>query len=112
MSAIIFSLSAARPMFWAAALFLLTADVSPGTEFSGDASAGRSHYTIYCVICHGTNMVNSGARSYDLRKFPLDARDRFFKSVKNGKRDMPAWKDLLDDQKIEDLWAYMKTRGK
>jgi len=76
------------------------------------AKKGKSDYYSYCVNCHGPNMMNTGTRSYDLRKFPLNAKPRFIKSVKNGKKDMPAWKDVLDDTQIEQLWEYVKTRGK
>lgn len=77
--------------------------------------SGKELYNTYCVICHGPNMVNPGMRAYDLRKFPLNDFPRFEKSVKQGKRgqnEMPAWGDILSDEEIDHLWAYVKTRGK
>ncbi|MBL4907042.1 MAG: cytochrome c [Sneathiella sp.] len=74
--------------------------------------AGKEHYNSYCISCHGINMVNIGTRSFDLRKFPLNDRARFVKSVKDGKKSMPAWKDVLGDDAIRQLWEYVKTRGK
>jgi len=79
---------------------------------AGSAEEGKGIYNTYCLICHGPKMMNTGARAYDLRKFPLDQHQRFVVSVKKGKKKMPAWGDVLNDDQIEHLWAYMKTRGK
>lgn len=79
---------------------------------SASAGKGKEVYNTYCLICHGANMVNTGARAYDLRKFPLNAKSRFVTVVKKGKRQMPAWGDVLTGEQVEDLWAYVKTRGK
>ena len=57
-------------------------------------------------------MRNAATRSFDLRKFPVDQRARFDKSVKTGKKDMPAWGDVLDAEQLDILWAYIGTRGK
>jgi mono/diheme cytochrome c family protein len=57
-------------------------------------------------------MVNAGTTVYDLRRFPLDDRERFFNSVTNGKGNMPSFKDALTTQQITVLWTYVKNRGK
>jgi hypothetical protein len=36
-----------------------------------------------------------------------DGHARFVDSVANGKRNMPAWDDVLDPEQIEALWAYV-----
>jgi cytochrome c6 len=64
-----------------------------------------------CSHCHGPRMVNPGTTSFDLRNFPHDDRDRFFNSVRNGKKAMPPWKDVLHPDEIEDVWAYVRTGG-
>lgn len=95
-------------------MLVMTAAMTPAAA-AGSAETGRELYNTYCVICHGPNMVNSGARAFDLRKFPLGARARFIKSVKDGKKgrnEMPAWGDVLSREEIDHLWAYTKTRGK
>lgn len=56
-------------------------------------------------------MVNSGTTSFDLRKFPLDQRDRFITSVTNGRGNMPSFKEGLTPEQIAMLWAYVGTRG-
>lgn len=71
---------------------------------------GKITFAQKCSHCHGPNMVNPGTVTPDLRRFP-DDRERFFTTVKQGKNGrMPPWGDLLSDDQIADLWAYMSSR--
>jgi len=71
---------------------------------------GKVVFAQKCSHCHGPNMVNPGTVTPDLRRFP-DDRERFFTTVKLGKNGrMPPWGDLLSDDQIADLWAYMSSR--
>lgn len=72
---------------------------------------GKDKYSQTCRVCHGFNMVTSGANVFDLRKFPLDQYDRFYLSVTEGKGLMPAFKSNLTEEQIKALWAYISTRG-
>jgi mono/diheme cytochrome c family protein len=72
---------------------------------------GAELFSQICSHCHGPHMVNPGNSSFDLRKFPHDDRERFFNSVRNGKKTMPPWKDVLHPDEIEDVWAYIRTGG-
>ncbi len=72
---------------------------------------GAELFANICSHCHGPHMVNPGNASFDLRQFPHDDRARFFNSVRNGKKAMPPWKDVLHPDEIEDLWAYVRTGG-
>jgi mono/diheme cytochrome c family protein len=73
---------------------------------------GRDLYADMCAMCHGRDMVNSGALSFDLRTFPKDDPARFRNSVLNGKNQaMPAWRDKLSDDDIAALWAYVQSGG-
>lgn len=69
--------------------------------------AGSERYNLYCFKCHGLNMVNQGGGSFDLRTFPIHNKERFFNSVTNGKRTMPAWGAVLKKDDIEALWNYV-----
>lgn len=93
------------------AAFAATASMSPAAA-DEKALAGQAVYNTHCVLCHGAAMVNTGSRAFDLRKFPLSQRGRFYKAVKQGKDKMPAWQDILSEEEIGNLWAYVKTRGK
>jgi cytochrome c55X len=71
---------------------------------------GKTIFAEHCSHCHGPNMVNSGTITPDLRRFP-DDHDRFVNTVKRGKNNrMPPWGDLLNDDDIADLWAYVSSR--
>lgn len=84
---------------------------SQGTPDTELLELGKSRYSQTCRVCHGFNMVTSGANVFDLRKFPLDQYDRFFRSVTEGKGLMPGFKTNLTEQEIKALWAYISTRG-
>jgi mono/diheme cytochrome c family protein len=71
---------------------------------------GRAMYKQMCLRCHGPEMVGNN-NAYDLRKFPLDDKARFFNSVLNGKRAMPALKGILSEEEVTILWSYVGTRG-
>jgi mono/diheme cytochrome c family protein len=73
---------------------------------------GKATFAEKCSHCHGPNMVNSGTITPDLRRFP-DDKERFFVTVKTGKNNkMPPWGDLLDDDQITCLWAYVSSQRK
>ena len=72
---------------------------------------GDGLYKQFCAHCHGIGMVNPGTSSFDLRKFPVDQKERFVTSVTKGKGNMPAWGDILLPDELEALWVYVATRG-
>ena len=73
---------------------------------------GKATYAEKCSHCHGPGMMNAGTITPDLRKFP-DDRPRFFTTVKSGKNGrMPPWGDLLNDDQIGALWAYVSNQRK
>ena len=76
-----------------------------------DVDKGRAQYQRSCAQCHGLNMVNSGTTVYDLRRFPVDDPERFNGSVRNGKGNMPSFKDALTAEQIAALWAFVGSRG-
>ncbi|HXZ00210.1 MAG TPA: cytochrome c [Stellaceae bacterium] len=74
---------------------------------------GKMLYADHCSHCHGFNMVSAGNVTFDLRTFPRDQRERFFESVTNGRDNrMPPWGDVLTQDEIGDIWAYVCTGGK
>jgi cytochrome c55X len=86
------------------------------TDPAADAAQvqrGKQLYANHCSHCHGFNMVSAGNVTFDLRTFPHDQRDRFFESVTNGRDNrMPPWGDVLTQDDIGDIWAYVLTGGK
>ena len=71
---------------------------------------GKITFAQKCSHCHGPNMVNSGTITPDLRAFP-DDRTRFVTTVKQGKNGrMPPWGDVLNDDQLASVWAYLSSR--
>jgi|GWRWMinimDraft_9_1066018.scaffolds.fasta_scaffold01176_4 mono/diheme cytochrome c family protein len=67
-------------------------------------------YASACARCHGVNLVNTGASTFDLRTFPPDQKSRFVQSVLHGKGAMPAWQGSVTPEEVEALWAYISAR--
>jgi mono/diheme cytochrome c family protein len=83
--------------------------IDPGKD-RGKIDLGKSTYAQKCSHCHGPNMVNAGTVTPDLRAFP-DDRTRFVTTVKQGKNGkMPPWGDILSDDQVADIWAYVSSR--
>jgi mono/diheme cytochrome c family protein len=73
---------------------------------------GKATYAEKCSHCHGPGMLNAGTITPDLRRFP-DDQARFLTTVKSGKNGkMPPWGDLLNDDQIGALWAYVSSQRK
>jgi mono/diheme cytochrome c family protein len=72
---------------------------------------GATVYELNCQVCHGPNMVTPGGGVFDLRKFPVDDKERFVNSVLKGKNAMPAWQGILKAADTEALWDYVRSRG-
>lgn len=82
----------------------------PATADQEMIDKGKALFAEHCSHCHGFNMVNAGTVTPDLRKFP-DDQPRFIHTVKNGKNNrMPPWGDMLSDDDIANLWAYVSSR--
>ena len=107
----------AAAYFAAAAVTATAQTTTPAAAPRNDAGSdqaqidqGKVTFAQKCSHCHGFNMVNSGTIAPDLRRFP-DDRERFFTTVKLGKNGkMPPWGDLLSDDQIACLWAYISSR--
>ena len=88
------------------------ADDSSGNPVQAQIDHGKSTYAEKCSHCHGPNMMNPGTITPDLRAFP-DDKTRFVTTVKNGKNNrMPPWADILSDEEIGNLWAFISSRRK
>lgn len=88
------------------------ADDAAGNSMQAQIDHGKSTYASKCSHCHGPNLMNSGTITPDLRAIP-DDKTRFVTTVKNGKNNkMPPWADILSDDEIGNLWAFVSSRRK
>jgi cytochrome c55X len=86
------------------------ATAEPDASEQAKVDHGKAVYAEKCSHCHGPGMLNAGTITPDLRKFP-DDRERFVTTVKQGKNNkMPPWGDILSDDDIAGLWAYVSSR--
>ena len=107
----------AAATYFAAAMTVNAQTTTPAATPNQTAGAdqapidqGKGIYAHNCSHCHGPNMVNGGTVAPDLRAFP-DDRQRFLTTVKQGKNGrMPPWGDILDDDQLASVWAYISSR--
>ena len=88
------------------------ADETNDQTAQSEIDHGKVTYAKNCSHCHGPNMMNSGTITPDLRAFP-DDKARFVTTVKQGKNNrMPPWGDILNEEQIADIWAFVSSRRK
>jgi mono/diheme cytochrome c family protein len=89
-----------------------TAAVPSSNPLSGDAQAidqGNHLFLKWCAQCHGTN-ATGGKYGANLTIFSKGYKE-FLATVKNGRvqKQMPPWKDVLDEESIKKIGAYLET---
>ena len=75
---------------------------------SAQVSEGRVLYNRNCAHCHGVDMVTAG-NNYDLTQFPKNSEQRFISAIVNGKGNMPAWGDTLNNTELKTIYAYVNA---
>jgi cytochrome c oxidase cbb3-type subunit 3 len=80
--------------------------------FSGNPEAiesGGKLFHAWCAQCHGAN-ANGSKYGANLTIFALGYKE-FLATVKNGRvqKMMPPWKDVLDEDAINKIGAYLET---
>ena len=92
--------------------------VPSSNPLSGDPEAidlGKRLYFTWCVQCHGPKANGEsrfGKYAGNLTTFWRGYKE-FVVIVKNGRtaKQMPPWKDVLDDDNIAKIGAYLETRA-
>jgi mono/diheme cytochrome c family protein len=95
-----------------AALWLLSAGCADDALAQDKAGieAGETVYNANCAVCHGDQLVSTG-QFPNLRRLTADDRARFDTTVRNGRNQMPPWKDVLSDEEINQVWAYVRANA-
>jgi mono/diheme cytochrome c family protein len=87
-----------------------------------DRSDGQVLYEAYCVSCHGEDLDGRGPvspmldplpRDFSKYQFVMAYEQRFKDSILNGVKgtDMPAWKNILSEEKVESLIGFIKEKS-
>jgi alcohol dehydrogenase (cytochrome c) len=86
-----------------------TEHAGEGGATTGNAAAGKSVFSDNCAGCHGA-LGTGGNGGPDLTAIP-SAKDKatVVKQVTNGGGGMPAFKDQLTEQQIQDVAAYVTS---
>lgn len=86
--------------------------VPSSNPLSGNPEAteqGHHLFLTWCAQCHGTTATGSKYGA-NLTIFALGYKE-FLATVKNGRvqKQMPPWKDILDQDSISKIGAYLET---
>ena len=70
---------------------------------------GKQLFGTWCAQCHGTD-ATGGKYGANLTIFSLGYKE-FLVTAKNGRvqKQMPPWKDVLDDEALNKIGAYLET---
>jgi mono/diheme cytochrome c family protein len=96
--------------FAAALCFLICVSAIALAQDQALIEAGEQIYDENCASCHGEKLRNTGT-TFDLRKLRADGRPRFNKFVMEGKGQMPPWQGTLNDEQVDQLWAYIRAHA-
>ena len=106
-------------------LTVLLVALTAAPVVAADLGATKKEFVRFCSKCHGTGGKGDGPQADALATKPRDftdcarmkgiSDDVAFTAIKEGgeaahlSKDMPAWKDGMDDGEIHDLIAYIRT---
>jgi len=87
---------------------------------SGDLTKGKRLYETDCVVCHGERGKGDGIIGVSLRPPPADLTAPQTKAksdqdlaavIRDGRGAMPAWKNRLTEQDVQNLLVYIRSLG-
>jgi cytochrome c6 len=91
-------------------LSALTISCSP-PALAADTANGAKIFSVQCAGCHlnGGNIVRRGKtlKQKALKRNGVDSQEAIASLVANGKNNMSAFKDRLNEKQIEDVSAYV-----
>lgn len=94
--------------------------VNPIPADSDSVERGRLLYIELCSRCHGGNALGNGPDASSLSTKPTNlkamsgghADGDFAWKIKNGRNEMPAWGEDLENEEIWDLVNYVQSLSK
>ncbi|MBI3770721.1 MAG: c-type cytochrome [Deltaproteobacteria bacterium] len=103
----------------------LSVAVATAPAGAADLAAAKKSFGIFCAKCHGADGKGNGASAATLSTKPRDLTDckrmkdvkeeTLFRAIKEGgesvnlSKDMPAWKDGMEDDEIHALVSYVRS---
>ncbi len=110
-------------MHWMPIVLSLAAAIATPAG-AADLAAAKKDFVRFCAKCHGAGGKGDGPQADALDPKPRDLTNcalmkdsdgTLFTVIKEGgpaaklSKDMPAWKDGMDDDEIHDLVAYVRS---
>jgi cytochrome c oxidase cbb3-type subunit 3 len=109
----------------ALALVVLCAPALPLTAVAADLETAKQNFNTFCTKCHGKEGKGDGPGAATLSTKPKDftdcarmkaiSDDTLFTAIKEGgeavhlSKDMPAWKQGMEDDEIHDLVTFVRN---
>jgi cytochrome c oxidase cbb3-type subunit 3 len=106
-------------------LAIVLASVTGIPAGAADLVAAKKDFVRFCAKCHGNEGKGDGPQADALDPKPKDLADcgpmkgisdeALFTAIKEGgeavhlSKDMPAWKDGMEDTEIHDLVAFVRS---
>ncbi len=91
--------------------FLLLISTFTFPANAADTVNGEQIFSVHCVGCHinGSNIIRRGKnlKKQALKKYGMDSIEAVTSIVTNGKNNMSAYKELLTEQQIREVSAYV-----
>ncbi len=104
---------------WVSMMLLVVGALLVAPGFGADLAKGKSIYVDKCLKCHGEKGKGDGPKAEDMEKKPADYTDKekmskftdadLKKTVKEGKKPMPAFGKKLTEEQIDDVIAYVRS---
>jgi mono/diheme cytochrome c family protein len=91
-------------------LSMAAAGAQDATAGESTVEAGETVYNTYCAVCHGDGLVSTG-QFPNLRRLTANDRAKFDTTVRNGRNQMPPWKDVLSPAEIDEVWAFIRANA-
>lgn len=83
-----------------------------------DLSKGETNYKTLCMSCHGDKGHGDGVAGKALSEAPsniyegltswFETEGELIDTVLNGNEGMPAWKSVLNEKDVKDIFAYIE----
>jgi mono/diheme cytochrome c family protein len=92
--------------------------VNPIAMDGSSIDRGRETFLQFCAYCHGQNAQGQTAAEANLHEgppnlvemLPHHSEGDFHWKIRNGKEEMPSFKDVLSDREIWDIINFIKSR--
>lgn len=91
---------------------------TPGGNLDGSRTHGEELYRRHCAVCHGATGTGEGygglnppPADLSSAKVQTQLAPQLIKTVHEGRPEtaMGAWRQMLSDQEIEEVVAYLRT---